>query len=245
MIGIVGGIGSYAGIDLIRKIYDLSGATCDQDHLPVNMISIPHRIGDRTEYLLGQLETNPGLAIADIISMLAAQGAEVIGIPCNTAHAPPIFDVISNRTPSNVQLLHMIEEVAAHLVAEHPLVKQVGLLGTTGLLQSRVYPTILQQVGLEVIEPTTTIQENDVHAAIYDRSYGIKAFSCPVRKRAREKLTTAAQHLSRKGAQAIILGCTEVSLAFTENRFERLPVVDASTVLAAALVRESCREQEN
>ncbi|GEM_PF-4357024 len=52
MIEIVGGIGSYAGIDLIRKIYDLTDAISDQEHLPVSMLSAPHKIIDRTKYLI-------------------------------------------------------------------------------------------------------------------------------------------------------------------------------------------------
>jgi len=52
MIGIVGGVGSYAGIDLIKKVYDLTEASSDQDHLPVSMLSVPHKIIDRTKYLL-------------------------------------------------------------------------------------------------------------------------------------------------------------------------------------------------
>ena len=88
MIGIVGGIGSYAGIDLIRKVYDLSEATTDQEHLPVSMLSAPHKVVDRTGFLIGDTSTNPGIAIANIINTLVSNGATVIGIPCNTAHAP-------------------------------------------------------------------------------------------------------------------------------------------------------------
>ena len=115
MIGIVGGMGPYAGIDLVKKIFDLTNASSDQDHIPVAMISTPHLIEDRTKYLTGHSKNNPGIAIAEIVNKLVSQGASIIGMPCNTAHAPPIFDkikkVITNEEKKNKQ--HNIVAVGA------------------------------------------------------------------------------------------------------------------------------------
>ena len=108
-IGIVGGVGTYAGIDLYRKIYQHTDARTDQDHLPVVLVSVPEKVLDRTEFLLGEVEENPGIAIAGIINTLGSAGAEVIGIPCNTAHSPVIFNEIQNRIPENIKLLNMID----------------------------------------------------------------------------------------------------------------------------------------
>ena len=69
----------------------------DQDHLPVAMLSIPEKVLDRTEFLLGKVNENPGLAIAEIANKLAETGAEIVGIPCNTAHSPEIFDAILKK----------------------------------------------------------------------------------------------------------------------------------------------------
>ncbi|MBT8073778.1 MAG: aspartate racemase, partial [Xanthomonadales bacterium] len=84
MIGIVGGVGPYAGLDLVRNIFDQTLARTDQEHLDVVMLSMPSSITDRTEYLIGQNGENPGLGIADVIKRLEAAGATVAGIPCNT-----------------------------------------------------------------------------------------------------------------------------------------------------------------
>ena len=59
-IGIVGGIGSYVGIELMKKICDYSGARRDQEHLPMHMISTPHKIEDRSRFLLNETDQNPG-----------------------------------------------------------------------------------------------------------------------------------------------------------------------------------------
>ena len=70
MIGVVGGMGPYAGLDLIKKIFDLTKADQDQDHVPLAMISVPHKIEDRTKFLEGQNEKNPGIEIARIVNQL-------------------------------------------------------------------------------------------------------------------------------------------------------------------------------
>ncbi|PHZ85501.1 aspartate/glutamate racemase family protein [Paremcibacter congregatus] len=238
MIGIVGGVGSYAGLDLIRKIYDHTDARSDQEHLPVSMLSVPHTIGDRTEYLLGVTDVNPGRSIAGVITTLVSQGAEVIGIPCNTAHASSIYDVILEMSPDNCKIIHMIEEVAREIVSSGA-VSKIGLLGTTGTLSSDIYKDTLAGYGIEVIYPSADIQSLFVHPAIYHHDYGIKVYSNPVITKARDDLFMAASYLSRKGAEAIILGCTEIPLALTEGAIDDVPLIDATTLLAKALIRES------
>lgn len=239
IIGIVGGIGSYAGIDLIRKIYDQTNAKNDQDHLPIALLSAPHKVVDRTKFLLGHVKTNPGYAIAEIITTLVANGSEVIGVPCNTAHAKPIFDTIQQNIPSSCKLIHLIEEVGLYLNNNHPNITRVGILGTTGILFSNIYPSTLKRYGIEVIQPSDAIQNQFVQPSIYNKSYGIKAISNPINTKAKSDLLTAAQYLSRRKAQAIILGCTEIPLALTEEFIENSLVIDATSILASALIRES------
>jgi aspartate racemase len=160
MIGIVGGVGSYAGIDLIKKIYDNTEAITDQEHLPVSMLSAPHKVKDRTEYLIGKIKENPGIAIAEIITTLSRHGAEIIGIPCNTAHTPKIFNVIKQNTPDEIQLVHLIEEVGKFITNNHPEIKKVGVLSTNGTFIADVYPSILANFGIEAIHPSEEIQKN-------------------------------------------------------------------------------------
>jgi aspartate racemase len=242
MVGIVGGVGSYAGIDLIKKIYDSTEATSDQDHLPVMMLSAPHKILDRTRYLLGEINENPGFAIAEVISVLCHNGAKIIGIPCNTAHSPRIFDEIRRMVPRDCMLLHMVEEVGDHIVNYYPGLKRVGVLCTNGTYHSNVYGEILSRFGIDVIYPPVDIQYAFVHRAIYDPRYGIKAKSNPVTTRAKEELMMAALYLSEVGAEVIVLGCTEIPLAIQESNIGTASVIDATSVLAQALIRESTSE---
>ncbi|MDF1547439.1 MAG: amino acid racemase [Bacteroidales bacterium] len=242
MIGIVGGVGSYAGIDLIKKIYDHTDAKSDQEHLPVSMLSAPHKVLDRTKYLVGEIDINPGIAIADIIDTLSMHGAEIIGIPCNTAHAPKIFNLIKERVPENCKLVHLVEEVGKYINENFPTIKRVGVLGTTGTFIANVYPEVLAKYGIEAIHPSEEIQKLFVHPAVYDLDYGIKAHSNPVKDKARNDLLMAASYLARKGVEAIILGCTEIPLAIHEIQIENSMVIDGTEVLAKALIRESIKE---
>jgi len=242
LIGIVGGIGSYAGIDLIRKIYDNTGVKKDQEHLPVAMLSIPGKILDRTEYLEGKVSENPGYAIAKIITKLSLMDVEVVGIPCNTAHAPKIYDVVKNNIPSTIKLLHIAEETGRYLTQNHPAIKKIGVLGTNGTFLSRIYPKTLFNYNIEAIYPQEEIQKKLVHPAVYNLEYGIKAFSSPVNEKARTNLMAAARHLLEQGVEAIVLACTEIPLAIQEREIENTFVIDATEVLAMALIRESTKE---
>ena len=85
-IGIVGGLGPYAGYDLLRKIFRWTKAGVDQEHLPVMLHSFPGWIPERPAFLLGEKQENPGEDLGGILAQLAATGARVMGIPCNTAH---------------------------------------------------------------------------------------------------------------------------------------------------------------
>ena len=131
MIGIVGGMGPHAGIDLVNKIFDLTKANKDQDHFPIAIQSTPHLIPDRTNFLSGNSDVNPAIAIVEIINTLHNQGANLIGISCNTAHAEPIFKEIVTRKPKEVEIIHMIHEVAKYINECYHSAKKIGILSTT------------------------------------------------------------------------------------------------------------------
>jgi len=239
MIGIIGGVGTFAGIDLYRKIYKHTDARTDQEHLPVALLSIPAKVSDRTEFLQGEVEENPGIAIAGIITSLASIGAEIIGIPCNTAHSPLIFKEILARIPGNIKLIHLIEEVGRYISVNYPEIRKAGILGTNGTYLTKVYTGVLSAHDIEAIYPEERIQNELVHPAICDKGYGIKAFSDPVTDRSRQDLLKAALSLIRQGAEAIILGCSEIPLAIHESQIERRIVIDSVSILAQALINHS------
>ncbi len=244
-VGIVGGVGPYAGLDLMRKILDLTEADRDQEHLPIIQYSLPHRIADRTAFLLGQTGENPGEVLGEIMAALARSGASVVGMPCNTAHSPAILDAALPKLTHcgrKVRFVHMIEETTRVIAETLPHARTIGVLSTVGTWKTGLYQEALAQKGLEALFPDKEGREN-VQRAISDPAFGIKARSNPVTVEARTLLAEQAARLAEQGASAVILGCTEIPLALTENRLHGIPLIDATRVLAEALIRAFAPEK--
>ncbi|MEN8228480.1 MAG: amino acid racemase [Bacteroidota bacterium] len=246
MIGIVGGVGPYAGLDLLKKVFDNTHAACDQDHVDALLFSLPGGIMDRTEYLEGRVEENPASAIARVLLKLEQAGASVAGIPCNTAHVDPIFSSIRDELKqqgSALKLLHMIAETVSFIRSSYPHLTKIGVLSTTGTYRSRVYVDMLETKGYEVLVPNERMQENLIHPAIYDPVYGIKSLSGSIHPQAHRNLQKGFTALKDLGARGVILGCTEIPLAFPEALIEGMVSIDPTQVLARALLRETFPEK--
>ena len=245
-IGIVGGVGPYAGLDLNRKIFDQTKAKNDQDHLRVILISSSMDIPDRTEYLLGHISSNPANRILNILLKLSEMDVDVAGIPCNTAHAPEIFNVFVRglrASGSSMQIVHMIREVGNFMKEYHSNLHTIGVLATNGTVNSDVYGKILHPLGFKVIYPDEEVQSRNVHQSIYNKSFGIKSKSNPVTIIAQQKIGNAIQNLAQKDADCIVLGCTELPLAVKENKVLSRPVLDPTLILARALIRAVAPEK--
>ncbi|MDA8170723.1 MAG: amino acid racemase [Nitrospiraceae bacterium] len=243
VIGIIGGVGPYAGLDITRKIFDQTIAKTDQAHLNVVLCSFPSSIPDRTGYLLGGKGIeNPARGLFNVARALERAGAEVLGIPCNTSHSPEIFGRFRrmlSRAGSGLDVLNMIEETALFVSRHYPHIREVGVLCTTGTAQSDIYGRALAVFGIKVLYPDAKAQRENVHKAIYDLQFGIKAFWSPVTETAVKKMREAALHLKRKGVQGIVLGCTEIPLALADTSFLGLPSIDPTLILARALIRST------
>lgn len=240
MIGIVGGMGPSAGLDLFNRIISNTIATTDQEHPSVAMISTPGSISDRTKFLLGEVEENPAYAIAKNIKSLEQIGCNTVGIACNTAHAEKIFNIIESevaKTCNGVKLLNLIDETIEFIIDNYPSIKNIGLLSTTGTYNNRIYIEKLKSYSFNVLRPTLEIQNEFVHNAVYNPEYGIKANSNPICQTAIDNLIYAANYLIQNGAELIILGCTEIPLALNSNTFPNITFINPTEVLARKLLK--------
>ena len=237
-IGVLGGVGPYAGLDLMRKIFDQTKANCDQDHLSVIQFSLSEHIIDRTRFLLGETDENPGEAIGEIMVRMANAGATVIGVPCNTAHSPRIMDqavAMLHEAAPQVRFVHMIDSVIDFIRERLPQARTIGVLSTKGTYATGLYQDALGKAGFTALFPDDAGRER-VQQAISNTSYGIKAQANPVSPQARADLYAEAEKLVEQGAEAVILGCTEIPLALTEPDVRGVPLLDATNVLARALI---------
>jgi aspartate racemase len=242
VIGIVGGMGPQAGLTLFNRVLCHTGAATDQQHLPVILMSFPGRIADRTAFLEARAGSNPAFAIARIIGSLENAGAQVVGMACNTAHAPPIYDVITaelEKAGSRVKLLHMPRETCRYIGENHPHVRRVGLMATNGTYKAEVYADLLRAGGYEAVIPGYAFQDAVIHRMIYDPHFGVKANPGAVARQVRQLADQALAYFHERGAHAVILGCTELAMVFPERRAGRMLLVDTTETLARALIREA------
>lgn len=242
IVGIVGGVGPYAGLELCKKILDGTDSSTDQGHLSLAMLSLPEKITDRTDFILGKTDLNPAYAIFDVIRKLHSIGAEIIAIACNTSYAPRIYDVICREIEKNridIKLVNIIDETINYIISNYPNIKNIGIISTVGSYKSKIHENALKKASLNAIIPSEYIQKEVIHKVIYDEEYGIKAESNPVKNKAKEQLLDVISNLKNTGADAIILGCTELSLAITQDLINGVRIIDSLKVFANAIVAHS------
>ncbi|MDR0599621.1 MAG: amino acid racemase [Treponema sp.] len=244
VIGVIGGVGPYAGLEFIRYIFNNTRAVKDQDHLNCMLVSCPSLIPDRTGYLLSGGE-NPAQGLFESAAMLCRAGARCAVVACNTAHSERIFGPFRARAAESLpdlQMVNMLETCALHIKEESPRCTRIGLLATKGTHQSRVYHEYLREdEGFTLLEPEQPGREK-IHEAIYNERFGIKAHSHPVKPQARNHIIYEIYRLVDRGAQAVILGCTELPLAVSAGDFS-VPVIDPGELTARRLIALTAPEK--
>ncbi len=231
-LGIVGGVGPAATVDFMGKVVRNTPARCDQDHIRMVVEQNP-QIPDRTANLLYQ-QTDPTLALYATCKRLACEGADAIAIPCNTAHA--YVERLQAHVP--VPIVNMLSETIAFIKRTYGAGRQVGLLATSGTLQSQVYHHAAAQAGLNLLVPDEAAQAL-VMRAIYGEQ-GVKAGQ--TQGQCLDDLLGAAANLVAQGASVLILGCTELPLILPPAEdfpvgAARVALVDPTTVLAQRCVQ--------
>jgi aspartate racemase len=173
---------------------------------------------------------------------LEQAGAGVIGIACNTSYCPPIYDVIQGelaRRGSMVNLIHMPLETVLFVKERHPEIQRIGLMTTNGSYRQGLYKSLFDRVGLEVIMPDVRFQEEVIHKIIYDPRFGIKSVPAGITPEARKLMEDAIHFFMQKKADAVLLGCTELSVFGLSEFGREMSVIDPLDVLARALIREA------
>ncbi|SDD02309.1 aspartate racemase [Cupriavidus sp. YR651] len=230
-LGIVGGVGPAATVDFMGKVVKNTTASKDQDHIKMVVEQNP-QIPDRTANLLRH-EADPTVALYATCKRLESEGANAIAIPCNTAHA-----YVERIQPHlSVPIVNMLTETVTHIVNKYGKCTKVGLLATSGTVESRVYHDAAAGQ-LELVAPEPAYQEM-VMDAIYGPE-GVKAGY--TQGHCADQLRAAISHLQGRDARVQILGCTELPLIFAQtDNFrvaeETVALVDPTDVLAKRCVQ--------
>ena len=223
-IGILGGMGPMATYDLAIKIINNTEAASDQEHIPV-LTDCNTRISDRTAAILsGGADPRPEMIKS--ARRLEAAGADYLIMPCNTAHY--FYDDICREI--SIPMLHMPRETAARL--KEMGIKKAAVLATDGTCQSGIYESALSEAGIEPVYPSEEKQKI-VMSLIYDY---VKAGKMDF---ADLNIDSVINEVRSRGAEILILGCTELPIAFDAIGETALPTIDQTDVLAKAAVREA------
>ena len=196
-LGILGGLGPMASVYFYELLTRHTEASCDQDHLDL-ILSSSATTPDRTAFILGQSAEDPLPRMLEDAKVLIAAGADVIAIPCNTAHY--FYDALAEALP--VPIINIIYETV-HALASMG-VKTFGLLATAGTATAGGYSHVAECFGMTCVLPSAEEQAL-LNELIYT---SIKQGKTPD--------LTAFSALSARllglGCERLVLGCTELSL---------------------------------
>ena len=245
MIGILGGMGTQAGLDFCNKLAVLNRGKIDQQYplfLLYNKSNIPGRpesIGSQTKNLSNKsINKNSKKKYNRVLKsllkgckLLEKNKCKFIVIPCNTAHY--WFNDLQKKI--NIPIINMPKEVYKFTKKKCKKNSKVGLLATEGTLRTGVYKKIFEN-DYQLIEPSQKIQKSSVNKAIKLVKMGdIKA--------ATKAIKPAINSLIKMQCKKIILGCTELPIAiFAFKSFENIKsskvFLDPNLILAHSAMKK-------
>jgi aspartate racemase len=222
-IGILGGMGPAATVDLLQKVIDATPATRDQDHVPVVAWNVP-QIPERLAAMRGE-GPSPLPAMVEGARALESVGCEALAIACNTAH----HWADELRAAVRIPLLHIAEVAVDTLATRTPKPTRVCLLGTRGTIQSGFYQRALDERRFAWTLASEDDQANGIDAAIQQVKIGRIDVG-------RGLFEGVVQRLLQGGCDAVILGCTELPLMLPGCSVVA-QCVDPNATLARAIVQ--------
>lgn len=224
VLGILGGVGPLATAYFMELIIKKTPAERDQDNIPMIVFNDP-QIPDRTAFILDKTQPDPLPEMKNVALWLEEAGADYIAIPCNTAHY--FHEQIAEAT--SVPVLNIMKETTERIVETYGAGATIGLLATDGTLSSGVFQEYLHNAGLKVALPSAEDQREIVMPLIYDRIKRNLPYDSG-------EFFDLAERMHRDGCEAVIVGCTELSVAYQDLDDPPSYLVDAMDVLAERCV---------
>lgn len=211
-------------MDLQQRVLRATPAKDDADHIRMIVDNNP-RVPSRIKALIEGSGESPVPCLQEMARKLAAYGAEILAIPCNTAHT--YFEEIQSAVP--IPVLHMIDLTAEKVRAANPGLKRTGVLASRAVIINDLYTRAFRRHGIQTLYPAPETEERLMEAikTVKTGQYGPQE---------QEALRRAADELAARGAEVLIVACTELSL-LTAALHPAIPLVDTAQVLAEGIVR--------
>ena len=228
IVGIIGGMGPEATVDLMQRVIKATPASDDADHLRMLVDNNP-KIPSRIKAIIEGTGASPVPCLQEMARGLAAWGADFLAMPCNTAHYyhPDIQAAVA------IPVLDMIAITVRKVLAQPPAPARVGLLASTAVIDLGLYDKPFARRNVTLVTPTEAAQARIMAAikTIKTSRYGREVV---------DAIQAGADDLLARGAEALLVACTEISIVGGQIQSE-VPVYDASQILAEAIVREASR----
>lgn len=205
-----------------ERIIDMTKAEADQQHIEILIHNCP-AIPDRTQYILGKSQDNPLELMGQIGSKLARE-VDVLAIPCITAHY--FHEELENTI--GMPIVHAVRETACYLHERG--YDKVGVMATDATVKMGIFTKELAQYGIDCLYPDEKRQREVMHLIYHNVKAGHRIEQA--------LLDSVSLNLFQKGAQVIILGCTELSMMKKHNMIGA-GYLDVTEVLAKCCV-EKC-----
>ena len=220
-IGVLGGMGPEATVALLQRVQGGVFARDDADHVPL-LVDLNPQVPSRIKHLIEKTGPNPGPVIADMAERLETAGAEALILPCNTAHHYSGY-IIDRVT---IPFLSMPQLTCDALAGSVSLGSHVGILASPATNQTGLFQTLFSERDLRTLWPN---DEDIVLATIQKiKTAGPTAGDLDL-------LQKETDDLVDRGADAILIGCTEFSLISAELSAP-VQIVDAMDVLVKAVL---------
>ncbi len=226
IVGIIGGMGPEATVDLMARIIKATPALDDVDHIRMLVDNNP-KVPSRIKALIEGGGESPIPCLQEMARRLTAWGVDFLAMPCNTAH----YYLRDIQQSVSIPILDMIDLAARAVIVQTPGLKTVGLLASTAVLNLKLYEKRFTESGVALVPPADPFQTGVMHAIkrIKTSSYGSEVVGA---------VQAAADNLVGLGAGALLVACTELSIIGHEIRAS-VKVFDSAQILAEAIVHRA------
>jgi len=226
IVGIIGGMGPEATVDLMARIIKATPALDDVDHIRMLVDNNP-KVPSRIKALLEGDGESPIPCLQDMARRLAAWGVDFLAMPCNTAH----YYYRDIQEAVTIPILNMIDLAVQKVITQTPGVKDLGLLASTAVLNLKLYKKRFAESGVALVPPDDNYQKGIMNAIkrIKTSRYGSEVV---------EAVQAAADNLVELGSEALLVACTEISIVGQEIR-STVRIFDATQILAEAIVKKA------
>lgn len=225
-VGVIGGLGPMATAKFLEIIINNTKAEKDQDHVDL-IVCQYSSIPDRTAFILDDSKENPVYEMIEAAKFLEKAGVSFITMPCNTATY--FYEEIKKNI--SVEMINIVLETVNYCKNEG--FKKVGLIATDGTIKSGIYEKYADGE-IDVFLPNADVQKK-IMSVIYD---DVKQNIFP----SSDKINDILEYFKDNGCDAIIAGCTEISVALDALNIHDDKVVDSLTVLAKKTILKAGKE---